>query len=111
MKTTIITSLVALMFLIGTSAAQARPHSHHVHRHAHKIYSHRVIVKPAPRAVVVKSFAKTRISALPAGHLRIVYAGNTYYHHDGIYYIRDGVDYVVVTPSQGLRDVVIVKRV
>ena len=111
MKTIIFAGLISAIFLVGSTTAQARPHIHHSVRHVTKVHSHRVIVNPAPRAVVVKSVSRTRVRALPIGHVRIVYAGSTYYHHNGLYYVREGADFVVITPSQGLRDVVIVKRV
>ena len=93
---------------LGISTVQARPHTIVTHKYV-KV-ERKVVIRPAPVRKVVNQLSSIRISTLPRDHVRITHVGNTYYYHDGIYYLRDKGGFVVVKPTLGLRKVTVIKR-
>ena len=101
MKLLPLATTASLMLFIGMNSAQARPY-HHVHKHV--VVERHVVVKPAPvRTALRRVTTRTILSVLPSNHVRVVHNGETYYYHDGIYYLRESRGYVAVKPVIGLR--------
>jgi len=102
------TVIFVVALFIGMSTVQARPHTIVTHKHVN--VERKVVIRPAPVRTVVNQLSSIRISTLPREHVRIVHVGNTYYYHDGIYYLRDNGGYVIVKPAPGLHKVTVIKR-
>ena len=101
MKLLPLATTVSLMLFVGMNSAQARPH-HHSHKRV--VVERHVVVKPAPvRTAIKRVAASTVLRVLPTNHVRVVHLGETYYYHDGIYYIREPRGYVVIKPIAGIR--------
>lgn len=101
MKLIPLATTFGLVFLVGLSSAQARPHTYLSHKRV--VVEHKAVVKPAPIRALVRHLTDVRLTVLPANHVRTIHAGATYYYHDGIYYLQEPQGYVVVKPVAGLR--------
>ena len=108
MKQLSLTTIFGFLLIFGMSSVQARPHGHVIYKHNTVV--RKIVVKPAPVIKVVNHLSGLRVSTLPRGHARIVYVGNTYYYHNGVYYVSDRDGFVVVNPAPGLREVKVIKR-
>jgi hypothetical protein len=100
--------IIGMALFLGMSTAQARPHTIVTHKHVH--VDRKVVVRPAPVRAVVNQLTSTRRVTLPRDHIRIIHTGNTYYYHNGVYYIQERDGYVVVNPTPSLHKVTIIKR-
>ena len=92
MKLSMIAGLVGALSLVAVTTAEARPV-----RHIHVkpvVHTHKVVVKPAPKHRVLTTLAA--LAVLPDNHIRVVRNGETYYYHDGVYYVKEPRGYVVV---------------
>lgn len=99
MKLFPLVTTVSLVLVLGMTSAQARPF-HHTHQ---RVVERHVVVKPAPVRTAVSRLASAVLNVLPPNHVRVQHHGETYYYHDGIYYLRQPHGYVVVRPVAGLR--------
>ncbi len=100
MKRFSVIAMAGLLLAFNTQVAAADPV-----RVVHKtvVVERDVVVKPAPVRTAVARVTTAALRSLPAGHIRLVHAGKTYYFHDGVYYVREPRGFVVVKPVRGLR--------
>lgn len=102
---TIISILMACQLVYNSPVlAQRGKHKspgHHIHPNARKTV--RVYKYPRNKVVVVKHRRIHTVSVLPVGHTTIVFKGNKYFHHNGLFYSLAGSHYAVVIPPIGLR--------
>lgn len=99
MKFRLFSTLIGMLSMVAVTTAEARPVRH---IHVKPVVHHKVVVKPAPTYRVISAVADIH-RVLPGNALRIVHAGETYYYHEGVYYVKEPRGYVVVHPFAGLR--------
>lgn len=108
MKRISLTAMLGLVFIFAMGVAQARPH--HQVTQKRVTVERKVVVQPASARIVGNYLTSLRISVLPRGHRHVVHGGNTYYYHNGVYYLSEKGGYVVVKPVPGLREVTVIRH-
>ncbi|GJM13657.1 MAG: hypothetical protein DHS20C12_20600 [Pseudohongiella sp.] len=97
---------VSCAFLFAATSVNAEPIRKNYHRHG-VVHTHRVINRVAvvrPTTIrTVTTVAAFSLSSLPAGYVRFLHDGETFYFSDGVYYRKQPHGFVTVKPRAGFR--------
>jgi len=103
---------LACGMLLAAPSLSAEPihksNHRHVVVHSPRVVNRVVVVRPAPIRTVTKVSAFS-LNRLPAGYVRFIHDGETFYFSEGVYYKKQSHGFVIVKPRSGFRLAVLLR--